>query len=265
MAAVYEILTDAAYESTERAEAVNECLKWLNRLGFNDWLPPALAFAVRRRNQPQLMERFFSNLERLAYFMLVTKSGINERIERFSRLTKSIETNEDLWLADSPLQLSAWEQQSMYSVLAGPIYENLAARARSAVLLRLDALVSAGGATYDYATITVEHVLPQTPAADSKWLAWFPDPAKRLEWVHKLGNLALLTRKKNSAAQNYEFDRKKAAYFSQEGGSPFVITTQVLQHEEWTQAVVEARQNELLRKLEQHWRLEGREDILNAL
>ena len=51
-------------------------LKWLNRLEFNDWLPPALAFAVRKRGQPGMMKEFFSDLERLAYSLLITKAGI---------------------------------------------------------------------------------------------------------------------------------------------------------------------------------------------
>src|SRR5438445_7684359 len=96
MAEVYEELTGSSYSSSERAEAVNESLKWLNRLEFNDWVPPALAFAVRWRNKPAAMEDFFRDLERLAYSMLITKAGINDRIERFSRLTKEIEASEDL-------------------------------------------------------------------------------------------------------------------------------------------------------------------------
>jgi hypothetical protein len=91
MAEVYEELTGSSYSSTERAEAINESLKWLNRLEFNDWLPPALAFAVRWRAQPAAMEDFFRDLERVAYFMLITRAGINDRIERFLRLTKEIE------------------------------------------------------------------------------------------------------------------------------------------------------------------------------
>ena len=96
----------------------------------------------------------------------------------------------------------------------GPRAIEAAVRARSAVLLRLDALMSGGGASYDYDTITVEHVLPQNPKADSEWTKWFPDAQKRLEIVHSLGNLALLTRKKNASASNWEFDRKKMAYFA---------------------------------------------------
>src|SRR5204863_223950 len=116
---------------------------------------------------------------------------------RFSQLTLSVEANGDLRDAKSPLQLTPNEQYVMYEALNGPIYDHLAARARSAVLLRLDSLVSGGGATYDYETITVEHVLPQSPQTGTQWLEWFTDPIERANWVHRLGNLALLTRKKN--------------------------------------------------------------------
>lgn len=258
MAAVYADITDQNYVSSERAEQVNEHLRWLGRLEFSDWIPPALAFSVRHNNSAGRMERFFKDLERLAYSMLLTKAGVNERIERFSRLTKSIESGEDLFKDDCGLQLSPNEQYATYSMLAGPIYELLSARACSVVLLRLDALVSAGGATYDYDTISVEHVLPQTPKAESEWLSWFPEPETRAVVVHSLGNLALLTRKKNSTASNYEFTRKKNAYFTRGGVSPFALTTQILQQTEWTESVVAQRQSQLLLILETHWRLQDR-------
>jgi hypothetical protein len=220
MGEVNEELTDAAYESTERAEAVNESLRWLNRLEFNDWIPPALAFAVRNRSKPRAMEAFFRDLERLAYSMLVRKVGINDRIDRFSKLTKEIEGCSDLSDEDSALQLSRAEQFNTYRVLSGQVYDMLSARARSALLLRLDGLLSGGGASYDFETITVEHVLPQNPREGSQWMKWFADAGSRAAVVHTLGNLALLTRKKNSAASNYEFERKKEAYFARAGYRP---------------------------------------------
>jgi hypothetical protein len=94
-ASVYEELVDAAYSSTERAERVNESLKWLNRLEFTDWIPPAIAFSVRWRNQPEMMEKFFQDMERLAYSMLTIKFGINDRIDRFSKVTEAVETGDD--------------------------------------------------------------------------------------------------------------------------------------------------------------------------
>ena len=228
------------------------------RLDFSDWLPPALAFAIRYRNKAEMMEQFFRDLERLAYALLVTRAGINERIERFSRLTEAVELKADLEDPTAVLQLNAQEQWDMYSALSGPIYETLSARSCATVLLRLDSLLSGGGATYQYDTVTVEHVLPQTPAPDTDWIGWFPDIIFRELTVHKLGNLVLLTRRKNSAASNYDFSRKKIAYFTKGGISPFALTTQVLQNSAWTPEIVAARQAELLAILEMHWRLEAR-------
>lgn len=201
---------------------------------------------------------FFRGLERLAYALLIRRCGINERIERFSQLTGAIIKASNLQGDGSPLQLTPTEQYEVYSQLDGMFYEVFAARARTTILLRLDTLVSGGGANYDYPVITVEHVLPQTPAEDSTWLKWFPDPNERYLWVHRLGNMALLTRKKNSSASNYEFDKKKESYFSHGGVSPFVLTTQVLDKKDWTPAIVSARQEHLLGLLEKHWQLQNR-------
>ncbi len=90
------MLRKASYVSTHGAEAVNEMLGWLNKLEFVDWLQPALAFAVRHKNNSTAMGAYFKDLERLAYGLLLRKSGINERIERFSKLTAAIEACQDL-------------------------------------------------------------------------------------------------------------------------------------------------------------------------
>lgn len=262
---VYEQISDNAYSSNFGADKVNESLRWLNRLEFNDWLPPALAFSVKNQHNPQAIVSFFADLERLSYFMLLVRAGISERIERFSRVTSAIEAGVALSDEDSPIQLRPTEQGRMYDVLSGPLYETLSARARTTVLLRLDSLLSGGGAHYDYPVITVEHVLPQTPKIGSQWLEWFPEPSQRIGWIHKLGNLTLLTRKKNSSASNYDFARKKKSYFSNNGVSPFAITTQVLEHSSWLPETLEVRQKELLSKLEKHWRLEGRKSELEEL
>ena len=123
-------------------------------------------------------------------------------LERFAKVTAEIEAGIDLTADSSSLQLQPPEQLAFFDRLNGPIYETLSAKARTPVLLRLDSLLSGGGATYDYSVITVEHVLPQTPKAGSTWFEWFPDQSARMGAVHRLGNLALLTRRKNSQEKN---------------------------------------------------------------
>lgn len=57
-------------------------------------------------------------------------------------------------------------------------------------------------------TITVEHILPQNPPEDSEWIKNFKEE-QRKEWTNKLGNLVLLSKRKNSQAKNYDFSEKK--------------------------------------------------------
>ena len=268
MAKAFGELHDADYASHKHAEQVNEHLHWLNRLEFKDWVPPALAFFVRHREQPDLALTFFRDLERLGYSMLARKSGVNERIERFSALTGAVEGGQDLQGEASSLQLSPQEQYETYAALNGPLYDTHSPRALALLLLRLDRLLSDVSANYQHDVVSVEHVMPQQPAPNSQWVAWVPETTEHQRWVHRLGNLALLSRKKNSAASNRDFAWKKSAYFTKGGVCSFALTTQVLQHSDWTVEVMQQREETMLKAFETHWRLEGRKskaDLAEAL
>jgi hypothetical protein len=258
MAQAFSELRGADYASQHHAEQVNAYLRWLNRLEFKDWVPPALVFFIRHRQQPDTVLRFFRDLERLGYSMLARKAGVNERIERFSALTRAVELGSDLFATSSPLQLSPEEQYRTYAALNGPLYETHSSRALALLLLRLDHLMSDASASYQHEVVSVEHVMPQQPAPNGQWAAWVPDKVMHQLWVHRLGNLALLSKKKNSSASNRDFDWKKSAYFTKGGITAFALTTQVLQYTDWTTEVMQQRQDSMLAKLETHWRLNDR-------
>jgi len=197
--------------------------------------------------------KFFKKLERLAAGMMIFRADINYRIERYGRLIEAIENRDDLFGDDSPLQLTSDEQRQIILTLEGDIYNIV--KIRLPVLLRLDEALSEGEARYDFPVISVEHVLPQLPPKDSKWLKWWQDEDEREENLHRLGNLVLLSRRKNSQAQNYEFERKKTEYFQRKGVSSFALTTQVLNETKWTPEIVEQRQEQLVNKLKEIWDL----------
>jgi hypothetical protein len=174
-------------------------------------------------------------------------------VERYGRLLAAIEAGSDLYAENSPLQLDATERSDTLDRLRAEIYT--VTRVRLYVLLRLDSALSSGGASYDHPIITVEHVLPQNPASDSAWRTLFSDD-ERAYWVHRLANLVLLSRRKNSEASNYEFDVKKEKYFKTKSGtSPFALTTQVLGEATWTPSLLGQRQSQLVDALAKLWRL----------
>ncbi len=252
-AEAFASIKDMDYESIRLAEQVNGLFKWLNQIDNSDWLPPAILYLSKNKNQPELLVRFFADLERLAAALMLLRANVNKRIERYGRLLTAIENNDDLFASNSPLQLTDREQKEIVQALDGDLYGSWYCRY---VLLRLDEAIGDGAATFNYPIISIEHVLQQSPAPNSIWVSLFADKEKREEYVHRLGNLVLLSRKKNAAAQNYDFDKKKKLYFSTGGVASFRLTTQVIHEEKWTPEVIERRQRELLAKLKEIWRLD---------
>lgn len=256
-AEVWDFVRDADFEATEHAETINEHLSWLNRVDFKDWVPPALVYFKRFRQQPKLLAEFFQSLERLTYFLLVTKVGINERIETYAALTKEIEpeTFKGNLVALTTLALTDAQKRKFVAALDGDVYDDLP-KARMALVLRLESLVRAPGVQLQDA-VSLEHVLPQTPPDGSDWIKWFPDEDERDGWTHRLANLVPLDRNKNSSASNYDFAKKKDAHFRGKGtASPFVLTQEVRSESEWTPTLLTARQKRLVNVLSTHWNLE---------
>lgn len=252
----WDAVTHASYESASAgSRKVNESLRHLNRLDNFDWVPPAMAFLKSRDRDSSETVRFFRDLERLAYGLFLMRADVNWRIRRYAEVIGCVESGEDLFKDSSPLQLKANEKAAILAALNGQIYDrNRVSRVGRSLLLRLDSLLADAGVTYSHPIISIEHVLPQRPAGNSEWATNFSQE-ERDEWTGKLANLVLLSRRKNSSARNYDFDRKKNVYFNRRGVSTFALTSEVLAESEWTPAVLERRQRRLIDALRTEWRL----------
>lgn len=191
----------------------------------------------------------------LAYGLLLPGANVTNRIARYGRLLRDLSDQKDLLSDGSPLQLDPDEQKRIVEALDGPLYWRQ--RVCLPVLLRLDSLMADAGARYEHKVISIEHVLPQTPPAGSLWIEWFPDDDERQVWTQRLGNLVLLSRRKNAAAQNFEFDRKRDTYFKKGGVAPFALTADVLNSNSWTPEHLSERHQRLRKLLSTHWRLNG--------
>lgn len=248
----YEQIRGQAYTSTSGAPQVNAWFTRLTQLDNNDWRPPALWALRNHGDDPQWLDQFLRLLERLAASMFVRRVYATPRSQRYADLLRQLDDGKGL---DSPsFVLSEEERRETMAHLGGEIY--LASKTRKYVLLRLDeTLANNPGVTYDHGLITVEHVLPQHPSEDSGWTAGFSED-DRAYWTHRLANLVLLNRAKNSEAQNYDFEVKKEKYFrSSSGVSTFALTSQVLNTTFWTPSHLDGRQADLLGHLKEAWQL----------
>lgn len=256
-ATAYSQLKNCAFSSTQNAEEINSALYWLNKTNNYDWMPPAIKFLCDHQNDSVYILWFLRKLERLASFLLITAKDINHRMDRYKWLLVEMEKNPHSTISDpvKNVELTEWEKSEFLNVLDGEIYQ-MPSQRRNYVIQRLDSFVSDGGASYDTKLFTIEHVLPQNPDPESEWTVIWPEMSKQKYWLNRIANLVPLTRQRNSAAQNYDFETKKTKYFQTKNGtSSYALTTQVLSVPTWTPEVVEKRQKEIEELFSKKWDL----------
>ena len=98
--------------------------------------------------------------------------------------------------------------------------------------------------------------LPQTVSPKSAWAKAWPNASERTFWTNRIANLVPLNRRRNSAAQNYNFPSKLEKYFKgKSNASSYALTTQVLAEKSWTPKVVSRRQADLMKVFRRNWEL----------
>lgn len=104
-----------------------------------------------------------------------------------------------------------------------------------------------------YNEMSVEHVLPQNPENSSQWLKDFT-PEEREEWTHKLGNLVLISRRKNAGQGRLDFADKKNKYFNNNIES-FPNSLKVMQKPQWTINELKDNHTQLISKIKLHYNI----------
>lgn len=105
----------------------------------------------------------------------------------------------------------------------------------------------------DFNRMSVEHVLPQTPKEDSQWIKDFTKE-EREEWTHKLGNLVLISRRKNSGQGRLDFQQKKEKYFKSSIES-FPNSIRIMQKPQWTIAELKDNHSQLIARIKKYYNL----------
>ena len=99
---------------------------------------------------------------------------------------------------------------------------------------------------YNLSSITLEHILPRNPPPNSEWVRKF-DELTRYEWTDRLGNLVLISGRKNTKASNYDFKRKKEEYLGRRAKT-LAITQEVLKYKDWTPEILKQRHELLIKR-----------------
>jgi hypothetical protein len=214
---------------------------------YSDWVPPLLALFYKFKSDDDLPE-FLQKLEKKTVLEWTIGFSPTERITSLNKIIELVSKAKDAKevvdkieipgrASDKRAFLDKVNDPQLYSIYAGKLVKYL--------LLRIDKELWELENFPGYpGTVTIEHVLPQTPTENSEWIKAFNDEDKQ-ELTNKLGNLVLLSGRKNSSAQNFEFDRKKSVYFK-EKGTAFRITQELKEYPKWDPQTLKSRHEKLV-------------------
>ena len=252
-----KILSPEIKADPEKANRYKNIIELMRRfIPFSDWIPPLLAFYYKFKSDEYLAS-FLLKLEKKTVMEWLARFTPSQRITSFGNLIKLIEKSQSPEeLINEMDKTLSWLDEYGYKSEEGlfkqelddrRFYSRYRGKLAKYVLLRIDMerwdLENFPGYP---GTITVEHILPQNPSEDSEWVKLFTKE-ERDEWTNKLGNLVLLSKRKNSRAQNYDFKRKKEVYFEVKR-TPFLITQELDKINEWNLEELSKRHNRLIKE-----------------
>ena len=211
-------------------------------LPSTDWIPPVLAWYHKFKTDKllDLIDRI-DNKFSADWILQLTPT---QRISNMNDVLKAIDA------AKAPADVLAskvfeFDFKQLNTLLDGEIYGR---RFAKYVLLRLEYLLASHAAPLNLPDeISVEHIMPQTPSKTGQWVKDFTE-LQRETWLHRLGNLMLLSRRKNTSLGNLDFADKRVRYFEDRVES-LPNSQRLLTLGNFALADIEARHGDLLNRL----------------
>ena len=231
------------------ADFNNEYKNLINimKVGFNseDWIPPLLYYYEKFNTQG--LVKFLKLLDNKFMGDWINRETPTKRLENMNKILKAIEIGENYNDILNNKNLFSFDINNFKNIINGNIFGE---RYCKYLLLKIEYLSLDSEVAYigNYKNISIEHVLPQNPKEDSEWRAKFSNE-DREEWTNKLGNLILLTKRKNSKLSNLEFKDKKEKYLADKillFPSVFEVYSN---GEDWNIDILKTRQNRIVNLL----------------
>lgn len=241
----------AGHHGSPWSDEINLRLRQLSWLPSGEWVPPALLWWTRYRNDPKNLVAALRSLVRLTYCMRVLGLGADKRQARMQHLRTAIEKGLSP-TGGGPLDLSNEEVRNIRHNL-----KDLHRRSQltcKLLMLLIESEVS-GRALSSIDDLTVEHLLPQKPARNSRWRDWFSDADERQACTGSLGNLVLVPKALNERARNQDYAHKHAIFFAANAPPLPRLTEELRDTTEWTALLVRAREERLLNVIDAMWQL----------
>lgn len=221
------------------------------------WIPPLLAY---RANFGEVqLYTFLTKLENKFSGDWIARETPTTRIEAMNGIIKEIEqcaknfNNKEQGVSEVlNSDIFDFNKKEFFQQLeTNTIYGRRFARY---ILRKIDYLLESPNHKEkrgSYSMMSVEHVLPQNPAAESLWVKDFSEK-DRETWTHRLGNLVLISRRKNTSQGRLDFSLKKERYFKT-NVETFPNSIKVMIKGKWSLEDLKSHHNYLVGLLKKHY------------
>jgi len=209
-----------------------------NEFKSNEWKAPVLLYLYKFKLDR--FDEFLSFIELKFLEGWILNQTKDSRIVSFGNTTKSLSSATTVDEVFSNIKTNI-NRKAMMPGLETDIYLKSYCRY---ILLRLELLASENDVEKKFKAKSIEHVLPQAPKNNSSWTKNF-DSSEMANWTHKLANLVLLSKSKNSSASNLDFSDKKDRYLSNRV-SDYPRSVEILRFRDWNPETLKKRQQKLL-------------------
>ncbi|MDF1590210.1 MAG: DUF262 domain-containing HNH endonuclease family protein [Desulfobacterales bacterium] len=215
-------------------------------LPSTDWIPPLLRY-YDRFGHDNIM-RFLELLDNKFSGDWVVQYTPTTRIENMNEIIRAVEIAADTTAIINNICF-AIEQDAFKRAIDSAVYGR---RFTRCLLLKLDYLFHDDSQRMSIESLSVEHILPQNPADTSQWRRDFTDE-QRAEWTDRLGNLVLITTRKNTSQGNLDYADKKIRYFEKRINSCPNSLRVLNKYSCWTPEEVEENHRAVHKELRDHY------------
>lgn len=215
-------------------------------LPATDWLPPLLRYYDKFEGKE--IFKFLTLLDNKFSADWIVQLTPTARIEAMNDIIKEIDA-QDNYENVLTSQTLLFDADKLFTELNGRIYGRRFARY---VLLKLDYLYQDHSHKMNHETISVEHILPQNPTKESQWCVDFTEQ-QRADITDTLGNLVLISMKKNTSQGRLDYKDKKEKYFKEKINTCPNSLRVLNQNNNWDAASLESNHKTCLKKLKEHY------------
>lgn len=229
----------------------------INSMPSTDWVPVILSYG-----------RKYGNRGLLAFTQKVACKNIadavcgkvpSHRIDNLNNIINLIDESADYRTVLNAKNYYSFDQNVFIANIQSEVYGR---KYTYALLMMLEYKYKDKSEWKEFGTISIEHILPQNPKANSQWIRDFNED-QRNYYTHRIGNLCLIGCRKNSSLGNLDYQEKLKKYF-EKNISLFVHTQKIYKTYpvEWTPATVDENQRRVIDDIKEIFNIQDSDTFL---